>query len=198
MKQAAILATFLLIICIVSGCGPGKHSYTLQERRQIIDNMADQALERLYIERPTTRQEFTDAAGYAVFSNANVYVIFASAGGGYGVAVDKTTGRKTYMRVGSGGVGIGIGAKDYRQVVLFRTRQAFINFVGSGWNLGGQVDATAKSGEAGKALAGDSTLSKDVTVYTITETGLALQATVTGTHYWVDDELNQPGLQRMF
>jgi lipid-binding SYLF domain-containing protein len=194
MKQAVVLVALLFLFCIVSGCGPSKHSYTLQERRQIIDNMADQALERLYIERPSSRQEVADAAGYAVFSNANIYVIFASAGGGYGVAVDKTTGRKTYMRVGSGGGGIGIGAKDYRQVVIFRTRQALIDFVGSGWNLGGQAEATAKTGESGGALAGDGTISKDVTIYTMTETGLALQATVSVARYWVDHELNQPGL----
>jgi hypothetical protein len=30
----------------------------------------------------------------------------------------------------------------------------------------------------------------DITIYQMTESGLALQATVNGTKYWKDDELN--------
>lgn len=194
MKQHAILFGLIAITLIVSGCGPSAKQYTLSERRQIIDNMADQNLERLYIERPATRQEVAESAGYAVFSNANIHLIFIGGGGGYGVGVDKTTGRKTYMKVSSGGVGIGLGAKDYRQVVIFRTRQGYLDFVGGGWGVGGQADATAKTTESGGEAAADDMLGKDVTVYTMTETGLSLQATISGTRYWVDDDLNQPTL----
>jgi lipid-binding SYLF domain-containing protein len=194
MKQTAFFSYLLMCVFIMAGCGPSKKNYTLAERRQIIDDMADQTLQRLYIEKPSTQQEIADAAGYGVFSNANLYVVFASAGGGYGVVADKVTGRKTYMRVGSGGLGLGLGAKDYRQIVVFNTRNALIDFVGSGWNVGGQADATAKSGETGGGMGGDGTISKNVNIYTLTDTGLALQATVTGWRYWVDDDLNAPGL----
>ena len=184
----------MVLLVATSGCGPSKKKYTLTERRQIIDNMAQQSLQRLYIEKPATQQQVADAAGYGVFSNANAYIVFASVGGGYGVVVDKVTGRKTYMRVSAGGLGLGIGAKDYRQVVVFNNRKALIDFVGSGWNIGGQADATAKTGETGGAMAGEGSISKDVNMYTLTDTGLALQATVTGWRYWVDEELNQPHL----
>lgn len=194
MKQTLSCWALAALLLIASGCGPSEKKYTLSQRRQIIDNMANHSLERLYIERPTTRQEIAEAAGYGVFSNANVYVLFASAGGGHGVVVDKTNGRKTYMKVSTGGVGLGLGAKDFREIVVFKTRQSLINFVGSGWGFGGQAEATAKSGETGGGMGGDGTISKDVTVYTLTETGLALQATVTGSRYWVDDELNRPSL----
>jgi lipid-binding SYLF domain-containing protein len=194
MKQFTILFSLLAILVMISGCGPSKKSHTLAERRQIIDTMADSNLQRLYLEKPATQQEIAEAAGYGVFSNANVYVIFASAGGGYGVVVDKTTGRKTYMKMTSGGLGIGIGAKDYRQVVIFKTREALTQFVGSGWDFGGQAEATAKTGQTGGGVGGDGTLSKDVVIYTMTETGLALQVTVAGSRYWVDDELNAPSL----
>lgn len=194
MKQTAILLVFTAVLFTLTGCGPSEKKYTLGERRQIIDDMATATLERLYIAKPAARQEVAEAAGYAVFSNANVYVVFASAGGGYGVVIDKTTGRKTYMKMTSGGVGIGIGAKDYRQIAIFKTRQALTEFVGSGWDLGGQADATAKTGKTGGGMGGDGTFSKNVIIYTITDTGLALQATLTGSRYWVDDELNRPSL----
>ena len=39
-------------------------------------------------------------AGYAVFDNANVNVILASFGGGYGVVKNNLTGKSTYMNMG--------------------------------------------------------------------------------------------------
>ena len=196
MKQTAILVVLILIPALLSttGCGPSEKKYTISERRQIIDDMANATLEQLYLARPATRQEIAESAGYGVFDNTNVYIVFASAGGGYGVVIDKTTGRKTYMKMTAGGVGIGIGAKGYRHIAIFKTRQALLDFVGGGWDLGGQADATAKTGETGGSMGGDGTFSRNVTVYTITDTGLALQATLTGSRYWIDDELNQPGL----
>lgn len=194
MKRYTILFGLTAITLVVSGCGPSAKDHTLYERRQIIDDMADQSLERLYSQRATTRQEIAESAGYAVFSNANLHVIFLGAGGGYGVGVDKTTGLKTYMKVSSGGVGFGLGAKDYRQVVIFKTRQAYLDFIGGGWGIEGQADATAKTTKSGGDVAAEGILAKDVTIYTMTENGLALQATVSGTRYWVDDDLNQPTL----
>ncbi|MEN8127507.1 MAG: YSC84-related protein [Planctomycetota bacterium] len=194
MKQTAALLVCVTILLAASGCGPSKRQYTLPERRQIIDNMASESLQRLYIERPGTQQEIAESAGYGVFSNTNVCVVFASGGGGYGVVVDKTTRRKTYMKVTSGGVGFGVGAKDCRQVAVFRTRQALVDFIGSGWDLGSQADATAKNGETGSGVGGDGTVNPNVSIYTMTQTGLSLQATVNGSRYWVDEELNQPSL----
>ncbi|RKY13268.1 MAG: hypothetical protein DRP52_03245 [Planctomycetota bacterium] len=192
MKRSTILFGLIAITLILSGCGPSEKSHTLSERRQIIDTMADETLQRLYTERPSTRQQIAESAGYAVFSNANVHIIFVSGGGGYGLTIDKTTGRKTYMKIGSGGVGFGLGAKDYRQVIIFKTRQALVDFTGSGWGVGSQAEATAKTPETGVDTAADGILGKEVTTYTMTKSGLALQATVSGTRYWVDDDLNQP------
>ena len=98
------------------------------------------------------------------------------------------------MKVSSGGIGFGLGAKDYRQVIIFKTRQALTDFVGSGWGVGSQAEATAKTTESGGDVGADGALGKGLTTYTMTETGLALQATVSGTRYWVDDDLNQPTL----
>ena len=45
--------------------------------------------------------------------------------------------------------------------------------------------ATDKGGAVGGAVSLD-----DITIYQLTESGLALQATVKGTKYWKDDALN--------
>ena len=187
------LVTMFMLVCLtvtMIGCGPSSSQYTVQERQQIIDDMAQETLDRLYREHPATKKEVAEAAGYGAFSNANVNIIFASFGGGYGVVVDNETGKKTYMKMGLGGLGLGIGAKDYRQALIFRDRQTLKKFVNSGWDFGGHADAAAVAGETGGELSGEGDINDDITVYAMTETGLALQATVTGAKYWKVDELN--------
>lgn len=185
--------TMLMLLCstvAIIGCGPSSSKYTVQEQQQIIDEMAQKTLDRLYREHPATKKEVAEAAGYGAFSNANVNIIFASFGGGYGVVVDNETGKKTYMKMGLGGLGLGIGAKDYRQALIFRDQQTLKKFVDSGWDFGGHADAAATAGETGGELSGEGDINDDITVYSMTETGLALQATITGAKYWKVDELN--------
>lgn len=54
---------------------------------------------------------------------------------------------------------------------------------------GGHADAAAKAGDKGGAVSAEALIDR-VTVYQLTESGLALQATVKGTKFWVDKELN--------
>ena len=58
-----------------------------------------------------------------------------------------------------------------------------------GVSVGGQADAAAKAGDLGAAVSGEAVLD-NVTVYQLTQSGLALQATVKGTRYWRDEDLN--------
>ena len=53
-----------------------------------------------------------------------------------------------------------------------------------------QVEAAAKSDDKGAALATAATAIPGVEVYQITKNGLALQATLQGTKYWKDRDLN--------
>lgn len=183
-------STILLLSCftILVGCGPS-NQLTNDEKRSAVDAMAAETLERLYKEKTAAREEIEKSAGYGVFSNANINVIFASAGGGYGVVFDKATGAKTYMRMGMGGLGLGLGAKDFRQVLIFDTQDTLKKFVESGWEFGGHADAAAKTPDKGAEASAEGMIGA-VKVYSMTEAGLALQATVTGTKYWKDKELN--------
>ena len=50
------------------------------------------------------------------------------------------------MKMGLGGVGIGVGAKDYRQVLIFKTQEVVDKFTTSGWEFGGHADRSPKRG----------------------------------------------------
>ena len=188
MQKTSILFTLLVLSVVLAGCSPGKE-LTTPEKKDAVNTMADETMQRLYTEKPSTKDEVAKASGYAAFSNANVNIIFASAGGGYGVVVDNKTGEKTYMKMGSGGVGLGLGAKDYRQVMIFNTPEAMAKFIEKGWAFGGHADAAAKAGEKGGEASGEG-IAGQVKVYSMTESGLALQATVAGTKYYRDKELS--------
>ena len=51
-------------------------------------------------------------------------LFLASFGGGYGVVTSNVNGKKTYMKMAAGGLGLGAGAKDYRLLFIFNTRDA--------------------------------------------------------------------------
>ena len=91
--------------------------------------------------------------------------------------------------MGEAGIGLGLGAKDYRIIMIFHTPEALQYFVNHGWSFGGQADAAAKAGDKGGAVGGE-VLTNNITVYQITEAGLALQATIKGTKFWKYSELN--------
>lgn len=159
------------------------------DRKEILENR-DDILNRLYKENPGAKKKIAKAAGYATFSNIGVNVIFFSAGGGSGVVFDKSTGKNTYMSMASAGIGIGLGVKDFRAVFIFHTKESLTNFVEKGWDFSGQADAAAKSGKKGGEGSVAGTIVNGVEVYQMTENGIALQATLQGTKYWKNDDLN--------
>jgi len=188
MVQVKIGLFSLVLAFILSGCATTGGS-TPQEKRQSVLSMRSEVLSDLYKVRPQAKAEINAAPGYAVFSNANVNIIFASFGGGYGVVRDNKTGKNTFMKMGEAGIGLGLGLKDFRAVFIFHDRASLAKFISSGWEFGGHADAAAKANDKGAAVGGEALLD-GITIYQITKSGLALQATIKGTKYWKDDELN--------
>jgi lipid-binding SYLF domain-containing protein len=177
-----------LLAAILSGCAT-TGATTPNEKRQAILKMKQEVLSDLYRTQPGARSKVAKAPGYAVFSNANINLILASFSGGQGVVKDNRTGRHTYMNMGEAGIGFGLGVKDFRAVFVFHDRNTMKDFIESGWEFGAHADAAAKAGNKGGAVGGE-VLLDGVTVYQLTESGLALQATLKGTKYWKDSELN--------
>ncbi len=161
-----------------------------QEMRYNVLKMKNDTLKELYRKKPETRSMIRKAAGYAVFSNISSYLLFVSSGNGYGMVVDSSSGKKTYMKMAQIGVGFGMGVKDFRLIFMFKTREVMNYFVEKGWEFGGQADAAAKSGEKGGAAGGEIYIEGNIVIYQLTEAGVALQATVAGTKYWKDKDLN--------
>ena len=188
MKIIKIGFCVLFSLIIFIGCATTRGT-TPSDKRQAILEMKRETLSKLYEIKPQAELQIAKAPGYAVFSDANVNVIFASFGGGYGVVRNNKTGKHTYMKMGELGIGLGLGVKDFRAVFIFHDEHTMIHFINSGWEFGGHADAAAKASNKGAAVGGEILLG-NITIYQITESGLALQATVKGTKYWKDKALN--------
>jgi len=189
--QTRLLVVLLLApILLAVGCSTPKGS-TVAEKRDYILNMRADTLAKLYADKPEAKTKIANAAGYGTFSNINVNLIFASAGNGYGVVHNNYTKKDTFMNMGMGGIGLGLGVKDFRAVIIYKDSDTLDKFIDKGWEFGGHADAAAKSGEKGGAVNAAGDITSGMEIYQFTETGIALQATIAGTKYWKNNQLNQ-------
>ena len=188
MKICKIGLCALFFGIFLLGCATTKGA-TPQDKRHAILDMKRSTLAELYRVKPQARSQIANSSGYAVFSDANINIIFASFGGGHGVVKNNKSGKHTYMKMGEVGIGLGLGVKDFRAVFIFHDPHTMNKFIESGWEFGGHADAAAKASDKGGAIGGEILLD-NITIYQLTESGLALQATIKGTKYWKDEALN--------
>jgi lipid-binding SYLF domain-containing protein len=156
------------------------------ERRKLRDD----TLAQLYAEKPETRDEIAKAEGYAVFQGTQLNVVLYVGASGTGMLVDNKGGAETFMAMKRAGTGPGAGYKDFRQVMVFKSRALFDQFKSMGADVSASADATAKLGGKGSALDGSVSFNPQLSVYQFTDSGLLLQANWGGLAYYPDSELN--------
>ena len=158
--------------------------------RAEVRKASSSTLNSLYKAVPASRKVIEDSAGYATFSNFGMKILVAGSGSGKGVAVNKKSGKETFMKMVEVQAGLGFGVKKFRMVWVFASEGALNRFINSGWETGGQASAGAKAGGKGDAYQGAISVSPGVWVYQLTDTGVALELTAKGTKYYKDDDLN--------
>ena len=184
-----IIAPLLAVILLASGLSSAKDSP--EQKKEKTRKMAGQTLTDLYKLQPSSKAAIQKSAGYAIFNNMGANVLLLSTARGAGIAVNSKSKQETFMKMISGGVGLGLGVKDYRVVFVFENENALARFLDSGWSGSAQADAAAKAGKSGGAYSGAVEVEPGVWVYQITKNGLALQVTLQGTKYYKDDDLNK-------
>lgn len=162
-----------------------------EEKRRAILSMRDRTLAELYKTNPEAKAEVERAVGYAVFDATGINVILLVGVKGKGIAVENRSNKSTYMDMVRAGSGPGIGYKDYRMVLVFKSKGVFDRFTTLGMDAGASADATMKLGGQGKEAAYAKSFNPDVKVYQITDKGLLLQANWGGTKFLKDKDLNE-------
>lgn len=157
----------------------------IAQLRKDIDADGKQAIDTLRATNDRAEALFDESAGYAVFRATKAGLLLTGAGGS-GVAVNRDSGERTYMRMGSGGVGLGAGLQKYRLIILFQDQDRLARFVDGGWDA-----ATSAQAAAGKAgVNATSSFVDGIAVFQLTDKGLMAQADLTGTRFWSSDKLN--------
>ena len=188
---SALLAAFL-----IAGLGTAlaeekkskeeKKAEEAAAKRAEIDKVAGEALQQVLSKNEKAKAAYDKAAGWAVFDNMRVTFIL-SGGGGSGVAVNKASGARTYMKMGTGGLAIGLGAQKYQVIMLFEKAKVLDDFIAHGWKA--ESGANAAAGQKGANVEAE--FINGMAIYQITEKGLMASADVSGTKYWMDEDLNK-------
>ena len=90
------------------------------------------------------------------------------------------------MKMGTAGIGVGLGVNKYQVVFLFQDSQTFDNFVNKGW----QADAGATASAGTNAAEVKTGFVNGIAIYQMTEKGLMANADIAGTKYWKNNKLN--------
>jgi lipid-binding SYLF domain-containing protein len=151
-------------------------------KRGKIDARSDELLQDILAKSANAKELFADAMGYAIFDSTKA-ALGISGGGGSGVAVEKSSGERTYMKMATGGIGLGIGVKTYQVLMLFEKAPVFENFVDKGW----QADAQAGAAAGSEGAAVETTFHNGMAVFVNTKKGLMASADISGTKYWKSD-----------
>jgi lipid-binding SYLF domain-containing protein len=182
------VATAAALLAVI---GTAHAAPSVQEQRDDIRATANDTLERLYRAQPSARQAIARAAGYGVFTNFGMKILFAGGGTGKGLVVNNRTKQETFMKMVEVQAGLGLGVDKYRLIWAFERAADLDQFVNSGWELGAQATATAQAGgQGGQVFAGAVSVTPGVWLYQLSDEGLALALTAKGTKYFRDDELN--------
>ena len=188
-RKAIVVIAALCLLVWAGQLGAEEKSWEdldKQAKQTKIYETAKESLDEVFKGNKAAKELYNNSYGWAAFDNLKIAWGF-SGGGGNGVAVNKKTGARTYMKVGTVGVGLGLGAQKYQVVFLFQDEKTFRNFVDKGW----QADATAQAAAGTAGVGGQTGFVNGIAIYQITDKGLMASADIAGTKYWKNKKLNK-------
>ena len=188
-KPRVIIVALVCAFALLAHADDDKAQEKAKEQGEIRAN-TQKILERLYKAQPAAKAAVANGAGYAVFSNTGVKILFAGSGKGAGEAINNQTKKEIFMKMVELQAGLGFGVKKFSLIFVFDNDKVLDSFINSGWEFGGQATAAAKTGDKGAAMTGASSVSDGIWLYQMTDKGLAAEITVKSTKYYKDDDLN--------
>jgi lipid-binding SYLF domain-containing protein len=191
MQKMIIAAVTVTLYLTMFGCSTTPKTQSAKDdQRDSIRAMTEQTLASLYKNEPAAKGAVAGAAGYAVFSDFGFKVMFLGGAHGKGMAVGNATKQETFMEMTELQPGLGVGAQEFRLVLIFENQAAYNKLVTSGWEFGANSMAAAKSGSEGGGVAGAVSFSEGVKMYQLDNTGAIVGVSITGAKYSKDKDLN--------
>ena len=187
MKKFFAALTVLLCLLTVSTALAAKSA---DEQRTEINALHDKALKNLYAKFPKAERVINDCYAYATLSNTGIKLGIFGDADGRGMAINKNTGERVYLKMAEQSAGVGLGVKEYDLIFLISTREAWDNFLAGKIRFAAGADAAASDGVKGASFEGATYAAPGVWVYQVTTKGVAVEATLKGMKIWRDKKLS--------
>ncbi len=139
---------------------------------------AHQTMARMVGADPGIRKFLDNAYGYAVFPTVSKGALII--GGSYGKGGAFRGGKLVAnCSIAKGSIGFQIGGKAYSEVIFFKSRPYFEQFIGGNFTFGSGVSAVAANAGAAASVG----YNKGVAVFTLVKGGLMAAAAVGGQNF---------------
>ena len=197
MKKMAVCFISVLMLCLMTNdaLAADKNTEKIIKARAEIDELSTKALENLYKKIPSAKQVIENCYAYATLSNTGTKLGLFGDAHGRGVAINKTTEEKVYMRMKELGIGLGLGVKEYDLIFIIATEKAWESFISGDVKFASSAEAAAGDGKTGGAFEGASIAGNGIWVYQMTKKGLALEASIKGTKIYPYKKLNNKDIK---
>ncbi len=192
MKRFSIYVLLITLVCMMFSFSTAfAESISVARQKAEIDKLHNETLERLYEKYPAARRVLRECYAYATLSNSGTKVLFVGSSHGRGIAINRQTGERVYLKMKEVSAGIGLGAKEYDLVFVLENKDAWDSFIVGKTRFGGSAEASANDGRNGGTVEGADIAARGVWVYQMTKKGLTLEASLKGTKIFKDKKLNK-------
>ena len=177
-KTVQMKPLFLVFLAfVVIACAGPRGTKT--EKLDYFATLEKEALAQLSEESPEVKKELEESVGHAVLEQKVLKVPMVGAGVGSGIVVEKSTGKRTYLKVNRIDLGMGWGAKSFKLVMIFQDIKALRDLADGKLGGGMGAEAAAKAGDVGGAAEGSSgQLKKGYSLFALTDAGVSATATI--------------------
>ncbi len=181
-----IFATLLLCLFVTTSA----FAASADEQRTEINALHDKTLKNLYTKFPNAESVINECYAYATLSNTGIKLGIFGDAHGRGVAINKTTGERVYLKMAEQSAGVGLGVKEYDLIFLINTPEAWDNFLAGKIQFAAAADAAASAKANGLSIEGATYAAPGIWVYQMTTKGIAVEVTLKGMKIWRDKKLS--------
>ena len=173
------LILFSLVLMTASSALAAKE--TPDQLRAKLDDMSQKVLERMYEKYPSSKSAIEKTYAYCTISASSIKWGFWGDDRGRGVAVNQETGKRIYVKMQEGSLGVNFGAKEYDLLFLITTKEAWDRFISGNIKFGSEASAQATDGVSGVSFAEATLVANGVWVFQLDKKGMAFELTLKGT-----------------
>ena len=192
MKKFFPRLAFLVVICLLTTSAVAFAKKSPDEIRTKLDTMSMEVLEKMYEKYPESKTAVENSYGYCTISSSSVKFGFLGDDHGRGLAYNKETKEKIYMKMKEVSVGLSFGAKEYDLLFIILNKTAWERFVSGNIKFGTEASAQASDGVKGNTFANATVAANGVWVYQLDKKGLAVELSLKGARISPFRSLNTP------